>query len=166
MVPERHNNVKGASLMDWRQPMDEHIHRVKRCFQPIRVQTPEFYYSANCVYDFMWKEQPPPFQRKVCHLGHPAQVQQGLQISLWATRPSPYDLASPAAKRGIQQRRVRLALNADAAADHHLPNAFHQPFELQGVAVLKSISAIQHWCSSVPYPPMVMALKTPCGSAK
>jgi hypothetical protein len=137
----------------------------KRCFSPTEFKHHFITLPTVCA-TAVEKNNRRRFSEKFATWDIPAQVQQGLQISLWATRPSPYDLASPAAKRGIQQRRVRLALNADAAADHHLPNAFHQPFELQGVAVLKSISAIQHWCSSVPYPPMVMALKTPCGSAK
>ena len=122
MVPERHNKVKVLLLMDVGGTMDEHIHRVEELFSAAKSEFKhlEFYYFHNCVYDFMWKNKPAPLQREVQHLGHPAQVQQGLQADLRRRRDHE-PVRDPAAgrQRRIQQRGAgrRMA----AAAHQRLP---------------------------------------------
>ena len=65
MVPERHNSVKVLLFLDIGGSMDDHIRICEELFSAARGEFKhlEYFYFHNCVYEGVWKRQPPPPRR-------------------------------------------------------------------------------------------------------
>ncbi len=89
MVPERHNKIKVLLLFDIGGSMDGHIKACEELFSAASTEFKhmEYFYFHNCLYEKVWKDNPPPIPRPFPLTRSCTPTPPTIRWCSWGTRP-------------------------------------------------------------------------------